>query len=64
MERMRELFEVKDDAEWKIIEERITKVYDVQRETMGSRFGGIGMIFGRGPGGGGTSTIGGTWLPK
>ena len=51
MERVRELFEVKDDAEWKIIEERITKVYDVQRENIGSRFGGMGMLFGRGPGG-------------
>ena len=52
MERVRELFEVKDDAEWKIIEERIMKVYEVQREAMGSRFGGLSML--RGAGGGDT----------
>jgi len=42
MERYRESFEVKDDAEWKLIEGRITKVMDARRD-MGS--------FGRGFGG-------------
>jgi hypothetical protein len=51
LERVRELFDVKDDAEWKIIEERVTKVYTVQRESMGSRFGGMALLFGRAPGG-------------
>ena len=45
MERYREAFEVKDDAEWKLIEVRITKVTDARRE-----MGGFGRGFG-GPGG-------------
>ena len=48
MDNYKERLEVTDDAEWKIIEERITKVLDAQRET---RVGGPGM-FGRGRGGG------------
>jgi len=70
MERVRELFDVKDDAEWKLIEERVTKVYEVQRETAGSRFGGMSMLFGRGPGGGDTqgggaqSRFGGSSTPN
>jgi hypothetical protein len=48
MDNYKERLEVTDDAEWKIIEERITKVVDAQRET---RIGGPGM-FGRGRGGG------------
>ena len=70
MERVRELFEVKDDAEWKIIEERVTKVYTVQRETRGSQFSGMSMLFGRGPGGGDTqgggaqSRFGGSSTPN
>lgn len=44
MERYREAFEVKDDAEWKLLEGRITKVTDARREMGGGR--GIG-----GPGG-------------
>ena len=52
MERLREAFEVKDDAEWKIISERIEKVNTLRREAaMGG--GGMGMLFGRGPQGGG-----------
>ena len=45
MERYRETFEVKDDAEWKLIEGRITKVTDARRD-----MGGMGRGFG-GPGG-------------
>ncbi|MCX8108104.1 MAG: hypothetical protein N3G20_04800, partial [Verrucomicrobiae bacterium] len=52
MERMRERLEVKDDAEWKAIEDRLQKVMDARREAGG--FGGMGMgMFGRGPGRGG-----------
>ncbi len=40
MENIREQFGVKDDAEWKIIEERVNKVMDTRRD-MG--FGGSGM---------------------
>jgi len=70
MERVRELLDVKDDAEWKLIEERVTKVYEVQRETAGSRSGGMSMLFGRGPGGGDTqgggpqSRFGGSTTPN
>lgn len=46
MERYREAFEVKDDAEWKLIEGRITKVSDARR----GMAGGFGRMFG-GPGG-------------
>lgn len=57
MERYRETFEVKEDAEWKIIEGRITKVNDARRELGGGRgFGGPGGPGGRrggGEGGGG-----------
>jgi len=49
-ERMKEQFGVKDDAEWKIISERVEKVGAARRE-MG---GGMGMPGGRGgPGGAG-----------
>lgn len=47
MERYREQFDVKDDAEWKLISERITKVMEAQRDV---GFG-MGMGFGRGGGG-------------
>ncbi|MDB6018661.1 MAG: hypothetical protein JWR19_3150 [Pedosphaera sp.] len=40
MDRLREKLVVKDDEEWKLIEERITKVMDVRREMMGG-FGGF-----------------------
>lgn len=46
MERYREAFEVKDDAEWKLIEGRINKVNDSRR----GMAGGFGRMFG-GPGG-------------
>lgn len=46
MERYREAFEVKNDDEWKVLEGRITKVMEAQRDArMGMGFGG----FGRGP---------------
>jgi hypothetical protein len=57
MERMREQFDVKDDAEWKLIEERLTKVMEAQRATRSfASFGGFGGRRGGGdqggPGGG------------
>jgi len=54
MERVREQFGVKDDAEWKIISERVEKVGAARRE-MG---GGMGMP-GRGGGPGGAGGAGG-----
>lgn len=50
-ERMREQFGVKDDAEWKLIEVRITKVTEARREV--GFGGGMGMFGGRGGGAGG-----------
>jgi Spy/CpxP family protein refolding chaperone len=57
MDRIRENMDIKSDDEWKVIEPRIQKVMDAQRE---ARFGGgMRMFFGRGgrgpggPGGGG-----------
>ena len=53
MERYREQLEVKGDAEWKILEARITKVSEARREA-GSGMMGRGMFGGGrgGPGGG------------
>jgi len=51
MERLREQFDVKDDAEWKLISERITKVMDAQRATRS--FAGMGGFGGGRRGGGG-----------
>ena len=55
MERYREAFEVKDDAEWKLIEGRITKVSDARRDMggFGRGFGGFGGPGGRRGGGDG-----------
>lgn len=50
MDRYREQLDVKSDDEWKIIEERITKVMEARRE-VGGGMGGFGRG-GRGPGGG------------
>ena len=44
MERMRERFEVKDDEEWKLISQRMTKVFKLRRSGRGG-FGG-GRSFG------------------
>jgi len=50
MERMREQFEATDDAEWKLISERINKVMDLRRA--GGGMGGMGPgAFRGGPGG-------------
>lgn len=58
MDRMKEQLEVKDDAEWKIISERIEKVTTAQRE---ARIGGFGFGGRRGGdrGGGGGDNNGG-----
>lgn len=50
LERLRETFEVKDDAEWKLISERIAKVMDARRAT-GGMVGGPGFGGPGGPGG-------------
>jgi hypothetical protein len=61
MERVREQFGVKDDAEWKVISERIEKVSTARRE-MG---GGMGMFGGgRGGPGGGRGGFGGEPSPE
>jgi len=49
MERYREQLAVKDDAEWKIVQDRIEKVSDARREIPGR--GGFGFGRGGGPGG-------------
>jgi len=41
LDRYKERMEVKDDAEWKLIEGAIGKVFDAQREVMSSRMGGF-----------------------
>lgn len=43
MDAYREQLEIKDDGEWKIVEERIQKVTDARREV---GFGGMGMMGG------------------
>lgn len=55
MDRYKEQLDVKDDAEWKAIEGKISKVMDAQRDIMSSRFGGM-MGGGRGNRGGGSDT--------
>lgn len=56
LERLRESFDVKDDAEWKLISERIAKVMDARRAA-GGMGGGPGMV--GGPGGGARAFGGG-----
>jgi hypothetical protein len=61
MDRYKEQFGITDDAEWKVIEPKITKVMDAEREVMTSRMGGMfGGRGGRGgrTGGGGTNSGG------
>jgi hypothetical protein len=55
MERYKEQLEITDDAEWKVIQPLVQKVWDARMATMSGM--GRGM-FGRrgGPGGGGTDT--------
>ena len=50
MENVREQFEVKDDAEWTIIEQRVTKVWEARREVGMGGAGGMRMMMRR-PGG-------------
>ena len=57
MERVREQFEVKSDDEWKIIEPRVSKVMEAQRD---ARMGGGFGRGGRGGPGGGNDQGGGT----
>ena len=52
IDRMRDQLDVKDDAEWKVLETSIGKVIDAQMEAATSRFGGMG----RGGNRGGSST--------
>ena len=51
MERLREAMEVTDDAEWRVIEERIAKVNDANTAVMAANMPGFGR--GRGGRGGG-----------
>ncbi len=46
MTRMREQMDVKDDAEWKVIEPRIGKVLDARLELSKGEPSGMGMMFG------------------
>ena len=48
MERVKEQLEVTNDAEWKVIEPLVTKVFEARREAATS---GMRGMFGRGPGG-------------
>jgi hypothetical protein len=48
MQGMREQFEVKDDAEWKLISERVTKVMEARRAASSSGMGGSGFSGGFG----------------
>jgi hypothetical protein len=52
MDRMKEQLGVKDDAEWKIIEPRLTKVMEAGRQVGGGGRGMFGMMGGRGGRGG------------
>ena len=58
MDRLREQFEVTDDAEWKVISDRISPVLELRRTAGGGGFGGFGGGRG-GPGGGGPGGGGG-----
>lgn len=51
LDRLKEQMDVKDDAEWKVIETAAGKVMDAQMEAMQGRFGGMGR--GNRTGGGG-----------
>ena len=53
MDSYREQLEISDDAEWKVIEPRVQKVMEAQREAgFGGSIGGIMRAFGRGQQGG------------
>lgn len=63
-DRLRELMEVKDDAEWQLLEPRIQKVMELNRET---RFSSMSVLFsqpgGDNNGGGRSSRFGGGTTP-
>jgi len=64
MENVRERLEIKDDAEWKIVSERVEKVMTARREIGGGGMGlfgrpGGGRRGGNGDGGGGGNADGG-----
>ncbi len=61
MTQMREQFEITDDAEWKVISDRITTVSEAQRLSMTAGMGGGGRGGFGGPGGapGGRGAAGG-----
>ncbi len=41
MDRLKEQMDVKDDAEWKLIEERLGKVMDARRDVLATEMGGM-----------------------
>jgi hypothetical protein len=55
IDRYKEQMDVKDDAEWKVIETSIGKVMDAQMDALSGRFGGFGGRGGRGNRGGGNT---------
>ena len=57
LERIQEQMGVKDEAEWKAIQDRVTKVFDAQTAVFGFR--GRGGFGGGGRGGGGADNAGG-----
>ncbi len=60
MDGYREQLEVSDDAEWKLIEQRIQKILDARREIgFGGGFRGMARLFGGGGQGGGAQRSGG-----
>ena len=63
LDRFKETLKVTDDAEWKLLSEKIVKIMDIRRE-MGGGFGG--MMGGRrgGPGGGGPGAQADTTTPS
>ncbi|MGH7971508.1 MAG: OmpH family outer membrane protein [Limisphaerales bacterium] len=67
MQRLRDQFEIPDDAEWKLVSERITKVMDARRAAnSGGGPGGLGRFGGPGgppPNRGGSSETGGPVPP-
>ena len=67
MDGYREQLEISDDAERKIVEQRVQKILDARREVgLGGALGGMARMFGRGrqPGGGQRAGGFGAFLPK
>lgn len=58
MDQIKERLEVKDDAEWKVMEPLVQKVMDVQRQATGDRMRGMFMGRRGGPGGPGGDNAG------